>query len=47
MPTFRSLTPSERMLNHLLTSIVVAVGGTPTGGDTNTLLQDWLTAIGG
>lgn len=47
MSTYRSLTPSERMLNHLIISIVVAVGGTVTGGDTNTLLQDWLTAIGG
>jgi hypothetical protein len=47
MPTNRSRTEEEEMLNHLLVSIVLANGGTIISNDRNSLLQSWLTAIGG
>jgi hypothetical protein len=47
MSTYRSKTNSEAMLNHLLASIVLANGGTILSHDRNSLLQSWLTAIGG
>jgi len=47
MPTNRSKTEEEEMLNHLLVSIVIASGGVIISNDRNSLLQSWLTAIGG
>ena len=47
MSTNRSRTEEEEMLNHLLVSIVIANGGVIISNDRNSLLQSWLTAIGG
>ena len=47
MPTNRSRTEEEEILNHLLISIVIANGGVIISNDINSLLQSWLTAIGG
>jgi hypothetical protein len=47
MPTNRSRTEEEEILNHLLVSIVLAYGGTVISNNRNSLLQSWLTAIGG
>jgi hypothetical protein len=47
MSTNRSRTEEEEILNHLLVSIVLANGGTIISNDRNSLLQSWLTAIGG
>jgi hypothetical protein len=47
MTTTRTKTSRERMLGHLLESIVLANGGTVQSMDTNSLLESWLTAIGG
>ena len=47
MSTNRSKTNRERILNHLLVSIVLANGGTILSNDKNSLLQSWLTAIEG
>jgi len=47
MPTNHSKTNREEILNHLLISIVLANGGTIGSSDKNSLLQSWLTAIGG
>lgn len=47
MSTNRSRTEEEEMSNHLLASIVMANGGTVSSNDRNSLLQSWLTAIGG
>ena len=47
MSTYRAKNDSEEILNHLLEKIVVANGGVTTGSDKITLLQNWLTAIGG
>lgn len=47
MSTNRSQTNREELLNHLLISIVLANGGTINSNDKNSLLQSWLTAIGG
>ena len=47
MPTNRSRTEEEEILNHLLVSIVLAKGGVIISNDRNSLLQSWLTAIGG
>jgi len=43
----RSRTEEEEILNHLLISIVLANSGTIISNDRNSLLQSWLTAIGG
>ena len=47
MTTIRTKTSRERMLGHLLESIVLANGGTVQSMDTNALLESWLSAIGG
>jgi len=47
MSTNRSQTNREEILNHLLISIVLTVGGSITSNDKNSLLQSWLAAIGG
>ena len=45
MPTNRSNTESEEMLNHLLEAIVLNLGGTIEGGDKLSLLDAWLKAV--
>ena len=47
MSTYRAHNDSEEILNHLLEKIVIANGGTITGSDKITLLENWLSAIGG
>ena len=47
MSTNRSQTNKEQILNHLLISIVLANGGTVLSNDKNSLLQSWLTSVGG
>ena len=47
MSTNKSKSEREQMLNHLLVSIVLKVNGTITSKDKNSLLQSWLTAVGG
>ena len=47
MSTNRSRTEEEEILNHLLVSIVLANSGVIISNDRNSLLQSWLTAIGG
>lgn len=47
MSTNRSKTNAEEMLNHLLISIVIANSGSINSNDKNSLLQSWLSAIGG
>tara|TARA_R110002012_G_scaffold175323_1_gene340167 strand:- start:384 stop:509 length:126 start_codon:yes stop_codon:yes gene_type:complete len=36
---------SEQMLSHLLSDIVIAMGGTVTNQDTISLLEAWLQAL--
>ena len=45
--TNRTMTEEEEILNHLLISIVIENSGTIISNDRNSLLQSWLTAIGG
>ena len=45
MPTNRSGTEEERILNYLLVGIVLANGGLVVGNDRISLLQSWLTAL--
>ena len=47
MSTYKSKADSEEMLNHLLAEIVIANGGSINSNDKISLLQSWLTAIGG
>ena len=47
MSAYKSQTNPEEMLNHLLVEIVIANGGSINSNDKISLLQSWLTAIGG
>jgi hypothetical protein len=47
MSAYKSNTDSEEILNHLLAKIVIANGGSIKSNDKVSLLQSWLTAIGG
>jgi len=47
MSTYKSQSDSQEMLNGLIAEIVKANGGTINSNDKISLLQSWLTAIGG
>jgi len=47
MSTNKTRTDSQEMLNSLLAEIVKSKGGTINSSDKISLLQSWLTAMGG